>query len=166
MTRITLRPATFEDTPFCLRVYASTRAEEMALVNWTSEQKDSFLLMQFRAQAEHYRLHYPTAVYQIIEREGVRVGRLITERKPDQLLLMDIALLPQYRNSGIGTGLIQQLMDEAAQKGTPLVLRVEFFNPVIRLYTRLGFTRTREVNSVYQEMVWTPQPVPVLERVQ
>lgn len=166
MTRITLRPAALEDTPFCLRVYASTRAEEMALVNWSSEQKDSFLLMQFRAQAEHYRLHYPTAEYQIIEREGVRVGRLITERKPDQLLLMDIAILPQYRNSGIGTGLIQQLMDEAAQKGTPLVLRVEFFNPVIRLYTRLGFTRTREVNSVYQEMVWTPQPVPVLERVQ
>src|SRR5512142_857480 len=116
MTRITLRPATLEDTPFCLRVYASTRSEEMALVNWTSEQKDSFLLMQFRAQAEHYRLHYPTAQYQIIEREGVRIGRLITERKPNQLLMMDIAILPQFRNSGIGTGLLQQLMDEAAQK--------------------------------------------------
>src|SRR5512140_796834 len=117
MTRITLRPATLEDTPFCLRVYASTRADEMALVNWSKDQKDAFLLMQFRAQAEHYRLHYPTAEYQIIEREGIPIGRMITERKPNQLLIMDIALLPQFRNGGIGTGLIKDLMDEAQQKG-------------------------------------------------
>jgi GNAT superfamily N-acetyltransferase len=156
----TLRPAITEDTPFCLRVYASTRTNEMALVNWSIEQKDAFLLMQFRAQTEHYRLHYPTAEYQMIELDGIPIGRMITERKTNQLLLMDVALLPQYRNSGIGTKLIQELMAEAEQKGVPLVLRVEFFNPVIHLYNRLGFVQTREVNSVYLEMVWTPVLVP------
>ncbi len=155
MPKTTLRPATPEDNLFYYRVYASTRTDEMALVNWTAEQKDSFLWMQFNAQREHYRLHYPLAEYQVILQEGKSIGRLITERSKNQLLIMDIALLPPYRHAGIGTALIQDLMAEAAQSCLPLVLRVEFFNPVIRLYTRLGFVKTREVNSVYHEMVWT-----------
>ena len=69
---------------------------------------------------------------------------------------MDIALLPEYRNKGIGTAILRDLMDKARQEDLPLVLRVEFFNPAIRLYQRFGFVKTREVNSVYQEMVWTP----------
>jgi GNAT superfamily N-acetyltransferase len=156
-----LRKATPEDNSFYFRVYASTRADEMALVNWTAEQKEAFLLMQFNAQTEHYRLHYPQAEYQVIQRDGDLIGRLIVERTKDQLLIMDIALLPEYRNSGIGTAIIKDLMTEAARLGVPLVLRVEFFNPVIRLYTRLGFVKTREVNSVYHEMVWTPVASPV-----
>jgi ribosomal protein S18 acetylase RimI-like enzyme len=52
--------------------------------------------------------------------------------------------------------LIQELKQEAVRLRLPLVLRVEFFNPAVRLYQRLGFVKTREVNTVYQEMVWTP----------
>jgi ribosomal protein S18 acetylase RimI-like enzyme len=159
MMQTTLRPAITEDTPFCLRVYASTRADEMALVNWSIEQKDAFLLMQFRAQTEHYRLHYPTAEYQIIELGRTPIGRLITDRRPDEILLMDIALLPQYRRAGIGSQLLKDLMNEAEKKGVPLVLHVEFFNPAKHLYERLGFVSRREVNSVYEEMAWTPQLV-------
>lgn len=156
MNTISLRPACPEDKLFYFRVYASTRTEEMSLVNWTAEQKDSFLWMQFNAQTEHYRLNYPTAKYQVILREGIPAGRLITERTKDQLLIMDISILPEYRNGGIGTAIIEDLIDEAVRSSMPLVLRVEYFNPVIRLYTRLGFEKTREVNSVYQEMVWKP----------
>ena len=160
MSPVTLRSATPEDSPFYLRVYASTRTDEMALVVWSDEQKEAFLQMQFNAQTEHYHVHYPEAEYQIIQRDGNPIGRLITERSKKQLLIMDIALLPEYRNTGVGTAIIQDLMDEAARSGLPLVLRVEFFNPVIRLYTRLGFVKIREVNSVYHEMVWTPVPTP------
>ncbi len=160
MTQITLRTAQPEDSPFYLRVYAGTRTEEMDRVDWTSEQKEAFLLMQFTAQTEHYHLYYPQAEYQVIQQDGDPIGRLIVERSKDQLLIMDIALLPEYRHAGVGTALIQDLMKEAAQSEVPLVLRVEFFNPVIRLYTRLGFVKTREVNSVYQEMVWTPSVNP------
>jgi GNAT superfamily N-acetyltransferase len=156
MPKISLRPIAQEDLLFSYRVYASTRAEEMELVDWGPEQIEAFLEMQFNAQAEHYRLHYPTAEYQLILKEGKPVGRLITERSQDQLLIMDISILPEYRRGGIGTELIQDLMHEASHSGVPLALRVEFFNPVIRLYTRLGFVKTREVNSVYHEMVWKP----------
>jgi len=144
------------DEDFSHRVYASTRTEEMERVDWSPEQKEAFLRMQSEAQIKHYRSYYPKAEYQVIQLEDVPIGRLFIERSETSILIMDIALLPEYRNAGIGTAIIRDLMSEAGLAGLPLVLRVEFFNPVIRLYARLGFVKTREVNSVYQEMVWTP----------
>lgn len=149
-----LRPFGALDEDFSFQVYASTRADEMKLVDWDDQQKEAFLRMQFKAQSEHYRTYFPTAKYTIIQREDVFIGRFIRELTENQLLIMDIALLPQYRNAGTGTEIIKELMSEAGRLGLPVVLHVEFFNPVIRLYTRLGFVKTREVNSVYHEMIW------------
>jgi len=153
---ITFRPLLPADEVFSCQVYASTRTEEMKLVDWSPEQKEAFLRMQFEAQTKHYRIHYPKAEYQIIQQGEIPIGRLIVEHSAKSILIMDIAFLPEHRNTGLGTVIIKDLMQEASLAGLPLVLRVEFFNPAIRLYTRLGFVKTREVNSVYQEMVWTP----------
>jgi ribosomal protein S18 acetylase RimI-like enzyme len=153
---IGLRAAAESDKDFLFSVYASTRADEMELVDWSDEQKEGFLHMQFDAQTKHYSLYYPNAEYKIIERTGVPIGRLIVENRGDHYLIMDVALLPEYRRSGIGSFLIDQLKQESVRLSLPLVLRVEFFNPAVRLYTRLGFVKTRDVNTVYQEMVWTP----------
>ncbi|PKN94765.1 MAG: GNAT family N-acetyltransferase [Chloroflexi bacterium HGW-Chloroflexi-6] len=153
---ITLRPVTPDDELFTCQVYASTRADEMKLVSWTDEQKDAFLKMQFDSQTKHYALHYPNAEYKIIERDGIPIGRLMTENRGDHFLLMDIALLPAHRNAGIGTFLMEELKKEAVRLNLPLVLRVESFNPAQRLYTRLGFVKSREI-QIYHEMVWTPE---------
>lgn len=152
---LTLRPVELGDDEFVYRVYASTRADEMALVNWTPEQQEAFLRMQVNAQREHYKIHYPNAEYHIIQREDIPVGRLMTERSKDDILVMDIALLPEYRNAGIGTAILTGLINEAGRENLSVVLRVEFFNPAIGLYTRLGFVKTREI-SVYHEMIWKP----------
>jgi GNAT superfamily N-acetyltransferase len=152
---ITLHPANDGDELFLYQVYASTRAEEMDLVNWNAEQKQAFLQMQFTAQREHYRLHYPAAEYSVIWRDRDCAGRLIVDRSADKILLMDIALLPEYRNAGIGTGLVRGLQDEASQTGRPLRLHVEFFNRALKLYERMGFRQVDEL-GVYYEMEWRP----------
>ena len=144
------------DEDFVLRLYASTRMDEMALVNWSAAQKESFLQMQFQAQTVHYRAYYPHAEHQIIQRDDTTpLGRLIVDRSSDSMLIVDIALLPEYRGAGIGTTIIQQLMAEAARTNLLIILRVEFFNPAIKLYSRLGFVKTREID-IYHEMVWQP----------
>lgn len=154
--QIILSPVTPEAEGFLYRVYASTRAAEMALVAWTDEQKQAFLWQQFTAQTQHYLTYYPQAEYYLICRDDVAMGRLILNYAEQQLVVIDIALLPEFRNTGLGTAILNKLMEEARQKGLSIVLRVEFFNPALRLYTRLGFVKTREVNSVYYELVWTP----------
>jgi GNAT superfamily N-acetyltransferase len=155
LTPITQRPCLEADRSFAAQVYASTRAEEMKLVNWSDEQKAAFLQMQFDAQSKHYAEYYPQAEYKIIERDGIPAGRLIVENRGDHLLIIDIALLPEHRNAGIGTFLLNELKKEAARLNLPLVLRVEFFNPAIRLYSRMGFVKSREI-QIYHEMIWTP----------
>jgi ribosomal protein S18 acetylase RimI-like enzyme len=66
---------------------------------------------------------------------------------------MDIALLPEYRNAGIGARLIRDLQNEAAQTGRSLRLHVETFNPALRLYERLGF-HSVSASGIYLEMEW------------
>jgi hypothetical protein len=45
---VTLRAATPDDEPFLRRLYATTRANELALVAWTADQKTAFVEMQLR----------------------------------------------------------------------------------------------------------------------
>ena len=152
----TLRPVRAGDEDFLYRVYASTRTDEMALVDWSAEQKAAFLRMQFQAQASHYRAYYPRAEYQVIQRDDTMpLGRLIVDRANDSMLIVDIALLPEYRNAGVGTSIIQQLMAEATSRQRPLLLHVEVFNPAMKLYNRLGFVKTGE-QGIYHEMTWKP----------
>jgi ribosomal protein S18 acetylase RimI-like enzyme len=155
---VSLRPARPEDTDFLQSVYASTRADEMALVDWTDEQKAAFCRMQYHAQATHYSTYYPQAETSILLRGETPIGRLIVDRSGDALLLMDIALLPEHRGYGIGTALIRDLMAEARAAGKPVRLHVETFNPAQRLYQRLGF-REVGITGVHIEMVYRPDAI-------
>lgn len=150
---ITLRPITPADEPFLREVYSSTRVEELAPVPWSDEQKAAFLQMQFNAQARHYGEHYPNGAFDVVLVEGQPAGRLYVHRAPDQLLIVDIAMLPAYRNRRIGTHLIGSLQTEAALARKPLRIHVERFNPAMRLYERLGFQEIDD-QGVYLFMEW------------
>lgn len=154
--KITLRPAETHDEHFLYTVYASTRLEEMALVDWTESQKETFLHMQFDAQRRSYLIQFPTAQHQLILRDGTPIGRMITARSAAEIYIVDIALLPDQRNKRIGTRLLEDLQCEAAREGKALRLHVEFFNPARHLYERLGFTGVRQ-SGFYFEMEWLPQ---------
>lgn len=159
--RLNLRPVKAGDEDFVYRVYASTRELEMALVDWPDQQKEAFIRMQLNAQTIHYKNYFLNAQYYIIQRAGVPVGRFIMHQSTDSILVIDIALLTEHRGNGIGTAVMQNLMQHAAQINLPILLRVEGFNPALSLYARLGFVKTGELN-LHDEMTWTPQPVPVL----
>ena len=109
-----LRPETEADLEFLYHLYASTRADEMAALDWTPEQKEAFLRMQFSAQRGHYREHYRDCRFDVIEREGEAIGRLYVLRRPDDIIVVDIALMPEHRGQGLGGGLMRALLDEAA----------------------------------------------------
>src|SRR5258708_3770186 len=103
MEAIALHAVTGADTDFLRRVYASTRAAELAMTPWSDEQKEAFCRMQFDAQRSHYAQYYPAASHDIIQRDGVPAGRLYVDRGESEILIVDIALLPEYRGAGIGT---------------------------------------------------------------
>lgn len=158
---ITRRPVVAEDDAFLFALYASTRTAEMALVNWSVEEQQAFLRMQFDAQAVHYTAHYPQAQFDLILRNGVAAGRLTVDRTGESLHIVDIALLPKHRNAGIATRLITELQAEAASTQKPLRLHVESFNQAGQLYARLGFYKVSEA-GIYWLLEWrAPDASPV-----
>lgn len=149
-----LREATPEDESFLLEVYASTRIDELAGLGWNDAQKQAFIKMQFLARERSY----PRVDSRIILLDGRPVGRMMVDRGESAILLRDIALLPEYRNAGIGSRLIQELMQEATAAGKPIELHVVSTSPAVRLYERLGFRRSGETGpeAAYLEMKWVP----------
>lgn len=150
---IHLRPVETGDGALLRAIYASTRAEELALTNWSEEQKAAFCEQQFTAQDTFYRQEYPAMASHIIERAGVPAGRLYVHRGQTGILIIDIALLPEHRGAGIGTRFLRELQEEARASQCPLTIHVEKFNPAIRLYLRLGFV-AKEDTGVYFLMEW------------
>jgi ribosomal protein S18 acetylase RimI-like enzyme len=149
-----LRPVAPEDESFLLQVYASTRAEELAQVPWSEEQRAGFVQMQFAAQQQHYGNNFPNALHHVIQRGEQPVGRLYVLRTDEFIRILDITLLPRFRNTGLGTPLIKELMLEAAATRRPLRIYVESFNPSLRLFERLGFRKIEEHNGVHFLMEW------------
>ena len=132
------------DELFLLRVYGSSRAEEMARVPWSEEQKQAFLRMQFTAQRDHYAAGYPQAKHDVIYAGEKPVGRIYVERNAKRIHILDVTVLPEYRGQGVGTALLRRLMDEAGASGKAVTIHVEVFNPSLRLFERLGFQREQE----------------------
>jgi ribosomal protein S18 acetylase RimI-like enzyme len=160
---IALRPETEADVPFLRQLYISTRWEELAMVpNWSDAQKIAFLESQFVAQREHYLAYFANAAFDVLEDNGVPAGRLYLDHQDKTLLIIDIALMPDWRNRGIGTALIEAVFAEARLCGKEVSISVEKFNPAQRLYRRLGFREYAE-DDVYWFMFWQPEVKPGAE---
>lgn len=140
-----------------MRIYASTRAEEMAMiVDWSDAQKAAFLEQQFRAQHTYYHQQWPDASYQIIVSDSEEIGRLYLDRRETEFRIMDIALLAEHRGKGIGGKIMKDILAEAAEAGKSVTIHVEANNPAMRLYHRLGFEKVED-QGVYHLMKWEPE---------
>jgi ribosomal protein S18 acetylase RimI-like enzyme len=152
---LTLRPAQPEDDPFLLRVYASARADELAAVGWDTSRLEAFLKMQFTTQKLAYGAQFPEADHSIILRDELMIGRMLIDRRDEEIYLVDITVLAEHRGEGVGTSLIRDLQREAAAAGLPVRLRVMKTNRAISFYEHLGFSKVDE-SSTHFLMEWHP----------
>ncbi|MFC1997302.1 GNAT family N-acetyltransferase [Chloroflexota bacterium] len=152
---ISFRPFVEADLEFLYQIYASTRQDELALVDWTFTQKEGFLHMQFDAQHQYYQEHYSEAEFQIVLYDDQPCGRLYLSRWETEFRIVDIALLPEFRGQGIGSTILKDILVEAGSQKLPVSIHVEQFNPAMRLYLNLGFKKIDET-GVYHLMKWTP----------
>jgi ribosomal protein S18 acetylase RimI-like enzyme len=152
---VTLRTVQDDDRPFLEALYASVRAAELEAVGWSEQQTAAFLSQQFDVQDRVYRSQLQDATLDIVLVEGEPAGRLYVDRRPDEIAVVDISLLPAHRARGVGTFLLEALQAEAAASGRALSLQVERANPAQRLYSRLGFELV-QTGPVYLLMRWAP----------
>ena len=153
---IALRPVSPADKEFLLSVYADTREQELSQVQWEEGQKEAFVRWQFERQDEEYNQRYPNARYEMILVDGVPAGRIWIGVDDKQIRLLDIALLQQFQNRGVGTHLLRQLIAEANEAKKPLRHMVFMLNDnAFRFYERLGFVTIEDLGG-YKHMEWRP----------
>jgi ribosomal protein S18 acetylase RimI-like enzyme len=153
---LSLQPAREEDAPFLRALFEAARADAAILAAWPEPVRQPFLDQQFHFQAVHYARVYPDADRLLVVADGAPVGRLIVARAPSEWCLVDIALLPAWRDRGIGTLLMRMVQAGTRQAGAScLRLTVDAKNPARRLYERLGFTMDEE-SAPTVTMSWRP----------
>ena len=153
-----LRPATPDDEAFLVEVYSKNREHEFAFAGWDEAALQQFLEMQYRMRKSAQAMQYEAPEYWVIESDASRVGALITSRTPDELKLVDIAILPDYQGRGLGGTVISELQRQAMEAGVPIVLHVDLTNPRARtLYEKMGFRVTIDLSTMpiyYPVTVW------------
>jgi GNAT superfamily N-acetyltransferase len=153
---ITLRPVVPEDEEFLFHLYCTVRAPEFAYMALSEQQKMQFLLMQYKAQQSGYRTQYAESEHELVLQEDRPVGRILVACMEGEFFLVDIALLPESRNQGVGTLLVSRLQARARQAGKPVRSSVFRFNSgSLRFHQRLGFHMTAE-DEIQFQMEWVP----------
>lgn len=154
---VSLRSAAADDEAFLLKLFESTRIDEFRFLDGDATQLQALIRMQFNLQRQQYEAGYPEAEHNIIMRDNQPIGRLLVDESERQFTLVDIALLPECRNAGIGQNLLDTLLARAAVARKPVRLHVMRANPAQHLYERLGFRRVSE-DAMYFEMLWDAVP--------
>src|SRR2546423_7438738 len=154
---ITLRPVTETDEDFLIELYKSSRGDDLRGLGWDEDRIGEFLGMQYIAQRNLQDDHEGVSD-QVVLMSGKPIGRLAVAARADEIRCVDLALLADYRNQGVGTLLIQRLQEQAGPANIPLRLQVIRFNRAVNLLDRLGFRRTSETGTHFQ-MEWLPGSV-------
>lgn len=149
----TLRFVTDDDASFLYELFVAVRGP--AFASLSDDMVGPLFEQQYRAQQASYGATYPLADHHVVELGGDPIGQIRVDRAATSIVLVDISLLPMARNYGIGTHLIESLVDESDYTGMPIELSVATDNPARRLYERLGFVETG-ADALYARMVRRP----------
>jgi RimJ/RimL family protein N-acetyltransferase len=157
MPTVHRRAATPADEPFLFELYCAVRAHEFAQLVLPEPVKQQLIRMQYTAQLNGYRSEFPESAFEIVIENERKVGRIWIARLEDSYHLVDIAILPEAQNAGIGTTLVRELQQEAELARKPVRLSVFRFNPgSVRFHQRLGFEVTHE-DAIQLYFEWNPK---------
>jgi len=154
-----LREAGEDDGEKLFSLFAACRDDLLAAVsNWDEARQECFMRLQFQTQRDQYRRQYADLHLQVIVRQGEIIGQILVAPIDDELRLVDVSLLPEFRNRGIGKALLQDLLVKAAGENKRVTLHLLQGNPAVRLYRRLGFSHAGE-QGIYRRMEWIPASI-------
>ena len=123
------RCATPDDESLARRLHESGYRDVVVrqFGKWDSEQQEGFFVAKW----------FPEK-YAILLCNQVPCGYLWVEDTEDSVTIMEIVVLPEYHNRGIGSQVLKEEMARARARGVPVMLRVLKESRAISLYSRLG----------------------------
>jgi RimJ/RimL family protein N-acetyltransferase len=135
--QIVLRPEQPADADFLYALFHSHTLAELALLPVDAAMRERLVRMQFASQTATYRAQFPHARFDIVEQCGAPIGRLIFDAGADAGCIVDFALLPEHRGSGLGTAILASVLQRQRR---PVLCKVLCNNePSLRMCRRVGF---------------------------
>lgn len=116
---------------------------------------DPILEMQWNARIHYYNQKFPLAICYIFLLNNTPVGQLTVQHEQDHIHIIDISVLHDYQNQGIGSAIIKDLQMTAKQTNHFITLHVSTSNSAHFLYLNLGFFDT-QYNETDIKMKWVP----------
>ena len=153
---VALRADRPSDRAFLRALYGTARPDLVFLSQWPAAERDAFLDSQFQLQDIHYRRYHAAADFLIVEQGGFPIGRLVLERGRKEWSIIDIALLPANRASGLGAAIVRAAQDAARDANRSIRLHVERGNRAKSFYERLGFVDVESEYPSHFAMLWRP----------
>jgi len=160
---VTLRPERPDDEALLFRLFRSWALEDLDRGPFDAATKENLLRFQFAGQTMTYRGNFPAASFDIIERDGEPIGRLIVDpgdaREP--ACLVDFVLLPEQRNNRIGRAIISAVLAEQASLGRKVRVKILHHNELSqRMCAALGFVEIGR-DLPFIQLEWSSPQIPV-----
>ncbi len=152
---IEMRPAEPADQRFMEQLYSSTRGADQRMDGCDARTEALLVALQFRARQAQLRTQYPHGDIAVIFERDRPIGSLYVNYGHEDIRILDISLLPEYRNRGIGLGLLRSLQAQAVRMRVPVRIDLLVSSQAYRLFHRCGFT-PRGANGVHNSLEWWP----------
>lgn len=138
---ILLQSMQAENEAEVFEIFKACRQDLNWISNFSAGDREYFLWQQFEIEKKQYALFYPQAKFYLIYYKQKAIGRLYLTYTANDIRILDIGLLTDYRSMGIGSQVIQHLIQYALQNRQSLSLQVTWFNrSAFNFYQSLGFS--------------------------
>jgi ribosomal protein S18 acetylase RimI-like enzyme len=148
---VSLRRAESSDEVVLQAIFMESHGAAFEMMGLEPAALSALIGMQLRGRQAQYQTHPGAAEYLICRGAGptvVPVGSCWLSDSPERLRVLDIAVLAEYRRSGIARAVLTELCGRAAVADKPIRLSVWHDNhPARALYRALGFRPDPMVGS-------------------
>lgn len=151
---IVLRPERPDDADLLAALFRASAFRDLAAMPVDASMKEALLRMQFTSQTATYRAQYPAARFDIIERRGAPIGRIVIDPGGQTGCIVDYALAPEVRAKGLGTAVLTAVLERFAAMRRPVRSKVLASNEAsLRMCHRVGFKQIGNIPP-YMQMEW------------
>ena len=132
------RPAAIDDTDFARSVHHRAYRDviERQYGPWDEPTQDRLFAAAWSA-----------VQHEIVLCDDARCGYTHIENRDDCIYLRELVIDPDFQGRGIGTHILQNVIQQATLKSVPVRLRTHVTNRAVNLYLRMGFRETARTES-------------------
>ena len=134
--KLKLRMAQKSDLDFLLELRKSTMNIHLANMGLSTDEESHLSRVQY---------HFEAA--KIVTIEEQRIGLLKSYQDDINWHIVQIQIIPEFQNKGIGTELVLGIIQKAKHQQKNVMLSVLKSNPVKKLYDKFGFCVTAEEDN-------------------